>query len=33
MIEAQIRYVMSTLAHMKKAYLSSVDVLPEVSGA
>jgi len=30
MIEAQIRYVMSAIAHMKKARLSSVDVLPEV---
>ena len=30
MIEAQIRYVMSAIAHMRKARLGSVDVLPDV---
>lgn len=33
MIEAQIRYVMKCIAHMQRAKLSSVDVLPEVQAA
>lgn len=33
MIEAQIRYVMRCLAHMKAAGLASVDVRPEVQAA
>jgi cation diffusion facilitator CzcD-associated flavoprotein CzcO len=33
MIEAQIRYVMKCIDHMKRAKLSSVDVLPEVQAS